>query len=106
MNKYSKVRRRNRRNIKTTRSRRNIRTGKMKKIKAMNFRKINIKTIKNLQKKFKNRQQIGCSMKGGTIFQAGLDVKNQLSDTFTGGINSFMGNNQIPTSNVIDQPNL
>ena len=107
MNKYSKVpTRRNRRNIKTTRSRRNIRTGKMKKIKAMNFRKINIKTIKNLQKKFKNRQQIGCSMKGGTIFQAGLDVKNQLSDTFTGGINSFMGNNQIPTSNVIDQPNL
>ena len=110
MNKYSKVpTRRNRRNIKTTRSIRTFRTTRsrrMKKIKAMNFRKINIKTIKNLQKKFKNRQQIGCSMKGGTIFQAGLDVKNQLSDTFTGGINSFMGNNQIPTSNVIDQPNL
>ena len=107
MNKYSKVTaRRNRRNIKTTRNIRTTKSRRMKKIKAMNFRKINIKTIKNLQKKFKNRQQIGCSMKGGTIFQAGLDVKNQLSDTFTGGINSFMGNNQQASSNVIDQPNL
>ena len=74
----------------------------MKKIKAMNFRKINIKTIKNLQKKFKKRGH--CSMKGGTIFQAGLDVRNHVHDTITGGINSFLGNNQEASSNVTDQP--
>jgi len=101
MNKYSKDTRRNRKN---RRSIRNTRHGRMKKIKAMNFRKINIKTIKNLQKKFKNRGQIGCSMKGGTIFQAGLDVRNHLQDTFYGGINSFMGNTQQASSNVTDQP--
>ena len=102
MNKYSKVSRRNRNNRNNRNNRRNIRTGKMKKIKAMNFRKINIKTIKNLQKKFKKRGL--CSMKGGTIFQAGLDVRNTLHDTYAGGINSFMGNNQLPSSNVRDQP--
>lgn len=98
------------------------------------FKKINIKTIKTLRKKFKKfktgngnktrnksktnkkRNQIGCSSKnsvcimkgGGTdlIFQAGLDVSNKIEDNVNSFVNNFMGNNQIPTSNVTDQPYL
>ena len=96
------------------------------------FKKINIKTIKTLRKKFKKlkignriktksktnkkRNQIGCSSKnsvcimkgGGTnpIFQAGLDVSNKIEDNANSFVNNFMGNNQIPTSNVTDQPYL
>ena len=90
------------------------------------FKKLNAKTIKDLQNKFSkerylldskqptnrqlvNRQQIGCSnnknnMSGGTSIVS--DVLQKIEDFGSGTYNSLYGYPTIPSQDPIDQPRL